>query len=123
MPIYDYECLDCKLQFEVEAKMSDSPPTGCPTCSKANLRKMISRTSFVLKGGGWYVTDYKSTKKSAGSEQIGTGESSTTSTKSAETKDATGSPSSDIKVKEADGAKPAADKTPAAKESPINPKI
>lgn len=63
MPIYDYECQDCKTQFEVEAKMSDPPPPYCPNCKHPHIRRMISRTSFVLKGGGWYVTDYKSKRK------------------------------------------------------------
>ena len=72
MPIYEYKCLECEEEFEVMQKISDDPLTECKSCG-GELKKLITNTSFVLKGGGWYVTDYPSadrkkaleTKKSA----------------------------------------------------------
>jgi len=64
MPIYEYACEKCDKHMEVIQKITEAPMTVCPDC-KGQLRKMISNTSFVLKGTGWYVTDYASNKKSA----------------------------------------------------------
>ena len=57
MPIYEYECQQCKQVTEAMQKFSEAPLTQCPKCS-GKLRKMISQSSFHLKGSGWYVTDY-----------------------------------------------------------------
>ena len=57
MPIYEYECQQCKKVTETMQKFSDAPLTQCPKC-KGDLKKMISQSSFHLKGSGWYVTDY-----------------------------------------------------------------
>ena len=59
MPIYEYICMKCGEQFEVMQKMSDDPLVECSSCG-GDLKKMITNTSFVLKGSGWYVTDYPS---------------------------------------------------------------
>lgn len=59
MPIYEYECLNCGRQCEVFQKFSDEPLKSCPDC-RGHMHKMVSRTSFILKGSGWYVTDYAS---------------------------------------------------------------
>jgi putative FmdB family regulatory protein len=56
MPIYEYKCKKCG-DFEVMQKMSDKPLSECPTCHR-KVTKLISSTSFQLKGSGWYVTDY-----------------------------------------------------------------
>ena len=56
MPIYEYHCSKCG-DFEAMQKMSDKPLTQCPTCRR-KVTKLISSTSFQLKGSGWYVTDY-----------------------------------------------------------------
>ena len=61
MPIYEYECLACKKNHEVMQKITEGPLTKCPDCG-GKLRKKISNTSFVLKGTGWYATDYASDK-------------------------------------------------------------
>jgi putative FmdB family regulatory protein len=63
MPIYEYACEKCDKQMEVIQKITEAPLTVCPDC-KGRLRKMVSSTSFVLKGTGWYVTDYASNNKS-----------------------------------------------------------
>jgi len=56
MPIYEYQCKKCG-QFEVTQKITERPLTRCPTCQN-KVTKLISNTSFQLKGSGWYVTDY-----------------------------------------------------------------
>jgi putative FmdB family regulatory protein len=57
MPVYEYECQQCKQVTEAMQKFSDAPLTQCPRCT-GQLRKMISQSAFHLKGSGWYVTDY-----------------------------------------------------------------
>jgi len=57
MPIYEYECLDCGKKLEVMQKFNDSPLKTCSQCG-GRLHKLISQSSFILKGNGWYVTDY-----------------------------------------------------------------
>jgi putative FmdB family regulatory protein len=59
MPFYEYECTKCNHQTEVFQKMSDKPVTKCELCN-GKMRKLISQSSFHLKGTGWYVTDYAS---------------------------------------------------------------
>ncbi|HYA88904.1 MAG TPA: zinc ribbon domain-containing protein [Nitrospirota bacterium] len=60
MPNYEYECGSCGGRFEVLQKFSDPVLTMCKICNAKNLRKVLSPTSFVLKGNGWYATDYAS---------------------------------------------------------------
>ena len=57
MPIYEYFCDKCGSHIEVLQKVSDAPLKRCQKC-RGKLEKVISRTSFQLKGGGWYMTDY-----------------------------------------------------------------
>ncbi len=59
MPIYEYLCQKCGEHLEVMQKMSDKPLSRCPKC-RGKLEKMLSQTSFQLKGSGWYATDYAS---------------------------------------------------------------
>ena len=56
MPIYEYRCQKCGA-FEVTQRITENPLKKCPTC-KGKVRKLISNTSFQLKGTGWYITDY-----------------------------------------------------------------
>ena len=61
MPIYEYQCPspECKKEFELLVKFSESEvPVECPDCKTPNARKKISRTSFVLEGGGWAKDGY-----------------------------------------------------------------
>lgn len=62
MPIYEYKCTKCNEEFEVMQKISDDLLTECSSCG-GELKKLITSTSFVLKGGGWYVTDYPSSDR------------------------------------------------------------
>ncbi|MDH3392585.1 MAG: zinc ribbon domain-containing protein [Desulfobulbaceae bacterium] len=57
MPIYEYECQKCKKAVEVMQSMSDKPLTSCPDCS-GEMKKLVSSSSFQLKGGGWYADGY-----------------------------------------------------------------
>jgi putative FmdB family regulatory protein len=66
MPIYEYLCEKCGSHIEVIQKISDPPLKRCTKC-RGKLEKTISRTSFQLKGSGWYVTDY-SRKDGSGSK-------------------------------------------------------
>tara|TARA_Y100000294_G_scaffold76600_1_gene72186 strand:- start:158 stop:493 length:336 start_codon:yes stop_codon:yes gene_type:complete len=69
MPIYEYECQTCNTQLEVIQKISDSPLKKCESDScTGKLRRLISNSSFVLKGSGWYVTDYPSEARKKGIE-------------------------------------------------------
>ncbi|NIO40417.1 MAG: zinc ribbon domain-containing protein [Burkholderiales bacterium] len=63
MPIYEYRCGACGHELEIMQKMSDEPITDCPLCGKATLVKVISAAGFQLKGSGWYVTDFRDSKK------------------------------------------------------------
>ena len=58
MPIYEYQCPDCSHRFERMQRMSDDPVTVCPTCGEQHVKKLVSMTSFVLKGEGWYKDHY-----------------------------------------------------------------
>jgi len=58
MPTYEYHCDACESEFEVEKRMSDPVEAGCPACGSDHTHRLISHSSFVLKGSGWYVTDY-----------------------------------------------------------------
>ncbi len=60
MPVYEYECGNCGGRFEVVQKFSDPAITVCKLCNATTIRKVLSPTAFVLKGSGWYTTDYPS---------------------------------------------------------------
>lgn len=89
MPIYEYNCPKCG-DFELIRKFSDPPLSKCPTCRR-KISKLISNTSFQLKGSGWYVTDYG---KSGGSEK----KSKEVKESSSETSSATETKSKDAKA-------------------------
>lgn len=60
MPIYEYACDKCGHEFEREQRITDDPVKTCPECRSRKVKKLISQTSFVLKGGGWYSDLYSS---------------------------------------------------------------
>lgn len=81
MPIYEYQCSKCGEVFEAFQRINDKPLSHCKFC-KGPVEKLISHSSFQLKGGGWYLTDYapkshssspsdSSSKKSEKSEKGG----------------------------------------------------
>ncbi len=71
MPIYEYECEECNEVVEAWQSISDEPLSTCEKCG-GSLHKLISISSFQLKGGGWYADGYgssgnaKNTKSKAG---------------------------------------------------------
>ena len=77
MPIYEYECTSCCNVFEVFQRMTEDPLSSCPDCS-GPVKKLVSMSSFQLKGGGWYADGYN-TRPSNGSGSTST-EKSTKST-------------------------------------------
>ncbi len=81
MPIYEYRCSECHQVFEEWTKhIEDSDNAVCPVCD-SRAERIMSNTSFVLKGGGWYVTDYgyKKDGKTDSSVSAGSSESSASS--------------------------------------------
>ncbi len=91
MPIYEYECTKCGV-FEQSQRISDAPLAKCPTCRR-KVRRLISSTSFQLKGTGWYVTDYARGKNGKGGEskpdtKSDSGSASTSESKSSSKSDA-----------------------------------
>jgi putative FmdB family regulatory protein len=88
MPIYEYECMQCGKIGEVLQKFSDKPQKKCNHCS-GKLQKLISHSSFHLKGTGWYVTDYAGKSGNTPTTPEKAAEASSTDTsksKSSETK-------------------------------------
>jgi putative FmdB family regulatory protein len=67
MPVYEYACGKCGHEFEAEQRIIEAPLKTCPRCHARKLKRLISQTSFVLKGGGWYADLYasKSSKETA----------------------------------------------------------
>ena len=67
MPIYEYECRGCGHEWDELQKITEGAKRKCPSCGALRAKRLISRSSFVLKGSGWYVTDYgKGTGGAAG---------------------------------------------------------
>jgi putative FmdB family regulatory protein len=65
MPTYEYVCKACDHEFERDQRISDPPIKTCPKCKAKQVKRLISRTSVHLKGGGWY-SDLYSKPKSGG---------------------------------------------------------
>jgi putative FmdB family regulatory protein len=67
VPIYEYRCKKCGKQFEYMQRMTEGPKRKCEACGALALERLISQTSFHLKGGGWYKDLYASAKPGASS--------------------------------------------------------
>ncbi len=68
MPVYEYECKACDKIFEVQQRMADNPLKTCPEC-EGEVKKLMSMSSFQLKGGGWYADGYSSSNGKAKEEK------------------------------------------------------
>ena len=110
MPTYEYECSNGH-QFEVVQRITAEPVRECEVCG-AETRRLISATSFILKGGGWYSDGY-SRSKSGGSSQTAS-EGASGSSKSSEVsegsegsgKSSSGTSSESAKTSSSDKASP-----------------
>ncbi|MDP7453500.1 MAG: zinc ribbon domain-containing protein [Arenicellales bacterium] len=76
MPIYEYACVSCDHHLEALQKMSEDPLVFCPECGEESLRKKVSAAAFVLKGSGWYETDFKNSGKEKPKDAKTSGEQS-----------------------------------------------
>jgi putative FmdB family regulatory protein len=57
MPIHEYKCRKCGAVAERIEGIRDAPMRKCPSCG-GKVDPMISSSAFILKGSGWYATDY-----------------------------------------------------------------
>ena len=78
MPIYEYLCEKCGLEFEREQRISDETVKSCHDCRARQVKRLISQTSFLLKGRGWHSDLYSSAKQDT--KQAASGEASPKST-------------------------------------------
>jgi len=74
MPVYEYECSGCKKIFEIQQRIAEAPLEVCPECG-GSVRKLISRSSFQLKGGGWYSDGYSNCSGGVGTASSSSGSS------------------------------------------------
>lgn len=110
MPTYEYRCEKCGHEFEREQRITEEPVKKCPSCRSARAKRLISATSFVLKGGGWYSDLYSSAK---GKSDSGDGGSKAASSEAAP-KESGGKAASSSETKPATGGKSKSAKTAAA---------
>lgn len=84
MPTYEYECNKCRRVFEVRQRISEPALTTHEGCG-GEVHRLISPAPFILKGEGWYVTDYpsearkkaKEAEKSTATSTAGNGDKAT----------------------------------------------
>ena len=79
MPTYEYLCDACGHNYEIVQKISEDSLTTCPSCCQDSLKRVINATNFVLKGTGWYKTDYASSSSSGSSSSSSSGNNSSSS--------------------------------------------
>ena len=96
MPIYEYRCEHCGV-FEEMQRITDPPLSRCPKCQR-KVRRLISSTSFQLKGSGWYLTDYARSGGANGAKKESGG---------AEKSEAKSEPKSESKAESTSESKPA----------------
>jgi len=96
MPTYEYECLKCKRVFEIRQRISEPALTVCDVCG-GEVRRLLSAAPFILKGGGWYVTDYpsESRKQALQSEKSSSDKSSDKTSDKASSSDKSSDKTSD----------------------------
>jgi len=74
MPIYEYECDKCGVTFEAMQAISAKPlktcnGLGCDDKDNGKVRRIVSASGFILKGSGWYASDYPSEDRKKGWEK------------------------------------------------------
>ena len=85
MPIYEYQCSQCKERHEVIQRFSDAPMSHCPSCG-GDVKKLPSSPAIQFKGSGFYKTDYASSSSASSSKGDGESKSDTTSDSKGESK-------------------------------------
>lgn len=97
MPMYEYQCEQCGYRFDVLQKRSDPPPEACESCAEGPVRKLISAPPVILKGAGFYETEYGRAKHNhpdhKGSPSGSSSSSATSSSSSSSSSDSSGSKS------------------------------
>jgi putative FmdB family regulatory protein len=91
MPIYEYQCVACGQVTEAWQKFSDEPLNTCPACGGV-LTKLISNCAFHLKGGGWYVSDYNSSRPNSATPETEKDSGETSPGKTSDSVDSAASP-------------------------------
>jgi len=88
VPTYEYQCDQCHRTFEIRQRITAAPLTRCEVCG-GPLRRLLSPAPFILKGEGWYVTNYPSEarKKALASEKSAAKEKSADKAASADKAD------------------------------------
>lgn len=99
VPIYEYLCESCGRIHEVIHKLDERGPSHCRECGSERIAKLVSRSAFQLKGGGWYADLYSSKKKAAPDAGAGKADAAT------EKKPAEKAPAAQSEKKPAAGAK------------------
>ena len=74
MPIYEYECDKCGVTFEAIQAISSKPlktckGLGCNDKDNGKVHRLVSASGFILKGSGWYTSEYPSDARKKGWEQ------------------------------------------------------
>lgn len=64
MPIYEYQCSQCKERHEIIQRISEEPLAHCPKCG-GDMKKLFSSPAIQFKGSGFYKTDYPSSSSKA----------------------------------------------------------
>ena len=109
MPTYEYQCNACRRIFEIRQRISEPALTRCETCGGA-VKRLLSAAPFILKGEGWYVTDYPSeSRKKARESEKSAGEKSAGEKKDGAPAEKSSSPSP---APSTSAAAPVASKTP-----------
>src|SRR5262245_4323941 len=108
VPTYDYRCDQCERTFEVRQRISEDPLTTCERCGGA-VHRLLAPAPFILKGGGWYVTDYPSEgrKKGMEAEKKSSADASTSSVPAKTGTDSAGASSGGAAATDASAPKPA----------------
>lgn len=98
MPVYEYACEKCGHEFEASQRITDEPIKVCPKCRARRVKRLISQTSFVLKGSGWY-SDLYSSKGKDKKEKSDSSESPSDSATESKSDDASSKPKDSDKGK------------------------
>ena len=81
MPLYEYQCTQCRERTEILQRSADPPFTHCPKCG-GEVKKLFSSSAIQFKGSGFYKTDYATTSTAKSSEKSEKSEKSETKSES-----------------------------------------